>query len=677
MSETYAFQAEINQLLSLIINAFYSNKDVFLRELVSNASDALDKIRHKSLIDGTGVPEDLKIQIIPDKENKTLTIIDTGIGMTKEELVKNLGTIAHSGTRAFMEALKGGATANDLSLIGQFGMGFYSGYLVSDKVQVFSNQHVWESAATGTFTVTEAEAVERGAKLVLHLKDDCLEYLEEHRLKEIVGKHSQFINYPIELRTEREAEEEVTEPEAVEQQEEGKVEETEGNEVNEVKKVMVKKVEWQVLNKQKPLWTRPAEEVTPEEYAAFYKSVFNDWEDHLAVKHFAVEGQLEFKSLLFIPRRAPFDMFDTTKKQNNLKLYVRRVFIMDNCEELCPSYLSFVKGVIDTNDLPLNVSREMLQSNSVIKVIRKNVVKKCIEMMNELAENKDDYKTFYDAFGKNLKLGIHEDTANRDKLAALLRFASTKTEPEEQTSLNDYVTRMKEGQEDIYYITGESRKAVEDSPFLEGLKKKGYEVLFMVDPIDEYMLQQLREYEGKKLVCCSKEGLKLGEEDADRKEKCKTMCASIKEVLADKVQDVVVSERAIDAPCVLVTPQYGWTANMERIMKAQALRSSDMFGFMAGKRILEINPDHKIIQELKQRLESEDASAKKSTDGLIHLLFDTSLLNSGFSLEEPSKYAKSIFAVIESSLNLEEEATTPEPVVEETKEPVASMEELD
>merc|ERR1711991_225811 len=600
------FQAEINQLMSLIVNTFYSNKDIFLRELISNSSDALDKIRYQSLTDRDALASEpeMRIDLIPDKANNTLTIHDTGIGMTKTDLVQNLGTIARSGTKSFMEALQAGA---DVSMIGQFGVGFYSAYLVADKVTVITKnnddeQYIWESAAGGSFTIrrdTEGPFIGRGTKMILHLKEDQMDYIEEKKIKDLVKKHSEFIGYPIRLWVEKEKEEEVTDDEASDDEDETKegdepkiqdLDDDYDDEAGKKKKTKTVKTvekEFESLNEQKPIWTRKPDEVTTEEYAAFYKALSNDWEEHLAVKHFAVEGQLEFTAMLFVPKRAPFDMFEPKKKHNNIKLYVRRVFITDDCSDLIPEWLGFVKGVVDSEDLPLNISRETLQQNKIMKVIKKHLVKRCIEMFTELSQSDDTeaYKKFLESFGKNLKLGIHEDATNRTKIAKLLRYYST-TSGDEWTSLEDYVT-------------GESRQAVESSPFIERLRAKGLEVIYMLDPIDEYAVQQLKEFEGKTLVDVSKEGLEIDETEDEKKawEEAKAqteaLCTFMKEVLGDKVEKVVCSKR-VDA----------------------------------------------------------DRNDKTAKD-LVSLLYDTALLVSGFSLPEPAAFAKKMHRMVQLGLGLD------------------------
>jgi len=635
--------------------------------------------------------------------------------MTKADLVNNLGTIAKSGTKAFMEALQVGA---DISMIGQFGVGFYSSYLVADKVTVVSKhnddeQFLWESSAGGSFIIRtdSGEPLGRGTKIVLQIKEDQTEFLQQEKITSIIKKHSQFIGYPIKLIIENERTKEVSEDDAEEDNDEEVNGETEENKKTKIedmgedknedkidkdndkkKKRTIKEnfLDEEVLNKTKPIWTCNPDDISQDQYSEFYKSLTNDWEDHLAVKHFSVEGQLEFRALLFIPKRAPYDMFENKKKKNNIKLYVRRVFIMDNCEDLMPEYLNFIKGVVDSEDLPLNISREMLQHNKILKVIRKNLVKKCLELFEELAEDKDNYKKWYEQFGKNLKLGIHEDSQNKKKLSDLLRFHSSASN-DELCSLKEYVARMKQNQKHIYYITGESHEQVSNSSFVERVKKRGFEVIYMTEPIDEYVVQPLKEYDGMKLISVTKEGLDLPETDEEKKKReddqsrLEKLCKVIKDILEKKVQNVVISNRLVKSPCCVVTSQYGWTANMERIMKAQALKDSSTMGYLSAKKHLEINPDHPIIETLRQMAEADPND--KTVRDMVILLFDTSLMSSGFGLENPQVHASRIHRMIKLGLGIDEdlpvaeekyaEVEASEPVFETDAEYSSLMEEID
>jgi len=544
--------------------------------------------------------------------------------------------------------------------------------------------------------------LKRGTEITLHLREDATDYNDEKKLKDLIKKHSEFIGFPISLYVTKEEEKDVecssSEDEDGDDKEDKEdkenadgameVDEEEFKKSTDKAKKKTKKVkevthEWEKVNTQKPIWMRRPDEVKDEEYTAFYKSVSNDWEEHLAVKHFKVEGQLEFSGLLFVPKRAPMEMFDQKKKKNNIKLYVRRVFIMDNCEELCPDWLSFIKGVVDSEDLPLNISRENLQQSKILKLIQKNLVKKCIELFKEIAENEEDYKKFYEAFSKMIKLGIHEDAKNRKKLAEFLRYHSTKS-GEDQVSLKTYVERMKESQKVIYYITGESKDAVQNSPFLEALKKRDLEVLFLVDPIDEYAIQQLKDYQGKSMACATKEGLDLGltEEEKknaeDTKSKFEDLCKKVKDILGKKVEKVVVSDRMVGSPCSLVTGEFGWSANMERIMRAQALRDSSMSSYMVAKKTMELNPVHPIIIALKDKFAAD--AADSAAKDLVWLLYETSLLTSGFTLDNPGSFSSRIHRLIKLGLSIDEDSEEEEEEdvkIEEEEEDDGGMEDVD
>ena len=668
-TETYAFSADINQLLSLIINTIYSNKEVFLREIISNSSDALNKIRYQSLTDSTCLDSDpnLEISISFDHENKILTITDTGIGMTKDELINNLGTIASSGTKKFIENI---SATKDVNLIGQFGVGFYSAYLVANKVSVVSknnsdDQYIWESEGNGSFSIAKDESgnkLNRGTSLMLHLKDDMHDYLEESKIRELVKTHSNFIDFPIKVQStktrEVEVESEITDEKEVSVDEK----EVSVDDQNEEKKDPPKKetrtetyTEFEQLNKTKPIWTRNPKDITDEEYSDFYKSITGDYDNHLDHLHFSVEGQVDFKALLYIPKRAPYDLFDgQNKKKSDIKLYVKKVFITDDFEELVPEYLKFVRGVIETDDVPLNISRETLQQNKLMKIIGKNIVKKILEMFTTISDDSEKFRIFYEQYSKHIKLGVHEDTTNRVKLASLLRYETSKSDGD-LISLDEYIENMQESQSNIYYITSDSVKSIQGSPFLDYFKTKEYEVLYLVDPLDEYITQQLKDYKDKKLLCITKENIELNKNDSEKEEQekfnqeYKPVCDYIKSVLTDEVEKVVVSNRLVNYPCLLSTSEFGWTANMQRIAKAQTFGKQDMMQYMMGKKILEISPQHEIIKKMKSRLDSDSSVDMKD---LVKLLYDLSLQSSGFTIENSSDFIKRVLNLINNDLTL-------------------------
>ncbi|KAI4389980.1 hypothetical protein MLD38_002139 [Melastoma candidum] len=722
-AEKFEFQAEVSRLMDILVNSLYSNKDVFLRELISNASDALDKIRFLSLTDkeilGEGDNTKLEIQVKLDKEKKILSIRDRGIGMTKEDLIKNLGTIAKSGTSAFVEKMQ---TSGDLSLIGQFGVGFYSVYLVADYVEVISKhnddkQHVWESKADGAFAISEDtwnEPLGRGTEIRLHLREEAGEYMEESKLKDLVKKYSEFINFPINLwaskgidvevpanEDESTDEEESSDSSSSDEEDAEKSEDEDGEKKPKTKTIKETTYDWELLNDVKAIWLRSPKDVTDEEYTKFYHSLAKDFGDDkpMAWSHFTAEGDVEFKAVLFVPPRAPHDLYGSyyNSHKSNMKLFVRRVFISDEFDDLLPKYLNFLMGLLDSDTLPLNVSREMLQQHNSLKTIKKKLIRKALDMIRKLAEEDPDeihdkdkkedaeksgdeedekkgqYTKFWNEFGKSIKLGIIEDATNRNRLAKLLRFESTKSDGK-LTSLDHYISRMKPGQKDIFYITGANKEQMEKSPFLERLKKKNYEVILFTDPVDEYLMHYLMDYEDKKFQNVSKEGLKLGKDSKDKelKESFKELTKWWKTALAsENVEDVKISNRLDNSPCIVVTSKYGWSANMERIMQSQTLTDANKQAYMRGKRVLEINPRHPIIKELRERVvkDPEEASVKQTAQ----LMYQTALMESGFLLTDPKEFASRIYDSVKTSLDISPEAAVDEEA-EEEEEPESESE---
>ncbi|KAL5581700.1 hypothetical protein UlMin_014142 [Ulmus minor] len=668
-AERYEYQAEVSRLMDLIVNSLYSNKEVFLRELISNASDALDKLRFLGVTEPELLKDavDLDIRIQTDKDNGIVSITDTGIGMTRQELVDCLGTIAQSGTAKFLKALKDSKDAGgENNLIGQFGVGFYSSFLVADRVVVSTKspksdkQYVWEGEANASsYTIREEtdpeKLIPRGTCLTLYLKRDDKGYAHPERIEKLVKNYSQFVSFPIYTWQEKGYTKEVeVEEDPAEAKKDGEDEKLEKK--KKTKTVVEKYWDWELTNETQPIWLRNPKEVTTEEYNEFYKKTFNEYLDPLASSHFTTEGEVEFRSILYVPAVSPTGKDDVVNpKTKNIRLYVKRVFISDDFDgELFPRYLSFVKGVVDSNDLPLNVSREILQESRIVRIMRKRLVRKAFDMILgiSLSENKDDYERFWDNFGKHLKLGCIEDRENHKRIAPLLRFFSNQSE-EEMISLDEYVENMKPEQKDIYYIATDSVSSAKNTPFLERLAEKDLEVLFLVDPIDEIAIQNLKSYKEKNFVDISKEDLDLGDKNEEREKEVKQefgqSCDWIKKRLGDKVASVQISNRLSSSPCVLVSGRFGWSANMERLMKSQTIGDTSTLEFMRGRRVFEINPDHPIIRNLNaaSRSNPDDEEALKAID----LLYDAALVSSGFTPENPAQLGGKIYEMMGMALS--------------------------
>jgi heat shock protein beta len=735
-SQEYTFQAEVNRLMDILVNSLYSNKDVFLRELISNACDAMDKIRFLSLTDknvlGEGDTAKLEIRISLDKENNMLYIQDRGIGMTKDDLIKNLGTIAKSGTSAFLEqAQKGG----DVNLIGQFGVGFYSVYLVSDWVEVVSKhnddkQYIWSSSADGSFTIvedSENEPLGRGTLIKIHLKPEALEYIEESKLKELVTRYSEFMNFPIYIQTLKEVDVPVEDDNEDEDSEEDKADgdvdedgvddDEDDSSDSEDKKAETRKEKqlvWDLVNDNKAIWLRKPGDVTKEEYDKFYKAVSKNFDEPLTFSHFKAEGDVEFKAVLFIPTTAPFDFYDKyydRRSTPSIKLYVRRVFISDDVAELLPKYLSFVRGIVDSDTLPLQVSREQLQQHDSLKTIKKKLVRKLLDIIKKMADDElkckeqdesdkeleerdqvsdDDCKkfaTFWKQFGRAIKLGIIEDTTNRNRLAKLLRFKTSKS-GDELISLDDYISNMKEGQKEIYFLGGQSEKEIASSPYVERLLKKDYEVIYFTDVLDEYVMQHMTEYDDKKFSDASKDELKMRDQDEKESKRDKALKDEFKDftkwwkktVGEDKIANVKVSSRLLTTPCIVVAGKYGQSANMERITKAQAFQDPSRASFMRSQRVLEINPRHPLIKGLKDKVTVDEADP--TSVSLAKLIFETAMIESGFQVEDTKSFSDRVYELAKDGLGLtgslkdiEEDAADSEEMAEDADEDSAEAKE--
>jgi len=714
--EKHEFQAEVSRLMDIIINSLYTERQVFLRELISNSADAIEKARYLGIEDQQYLKTnpDLDIKVEFNAEEQSVSITDGGVGMTKADLINNLGTVAKSGTTNFLEAMAAGQT--NANMIGQFGVGFYSAFLVADKITVVSKhnadtkQWVWQSSADASFSVTEdprGVTLGRGSKVILHLKEDAHEFLSESKLKEVMLKYSQFVSYPLFLRVKKEVEE------AVEDEDEDDDLEVKDDEEEEKKKKKVEKkfvFDWEQVNNQKPIWLRAKEDVTEDEYNEFYKSISKDHDEPGSYAHFSAEGEIEFRSILFIPKKAPHDMLDNYwTKKCDVKLYVRRVLVNDQIDDLLPRYLNFVRGVVDSDDLPLNVSREQLQQNKIMKLISKKMVRKVLEQMKNLAkqeekgdedseeekeekedkekkedeekEKKTPFLDFYQEFKKNLKLGCQEDDANRSKLSKLLRYVSTKS-GRQLISLDKYLDRMKEGQDSIYYISGDSLDVMEKSANLQIFEKKGLEVLLLDDHLDEGCIQRLADYEGKKFVSIQKADLKLEETEDEKKrfkkleEMYKPLSKWYKDLLSEltdkgalsksgvKVGEVQLSKRLTTHPCTVVSSQFGYTAQQEKMMKAQAFGKQD--NYMAGKKNFELNPNHPVIVDLLKKV--KDAPEDAATKATAEMLFQTALIEQGYDLSDPSHLADRVYALMSKELGVDPDQPLKEVEVPEDEE---------
>ena len=703
MTETFSFDTDISSLLKLIINNFYSNKDIFLRELISNASDSIDKYNHFCIINKPDNKVDNCITLIPDKVNKELHIIDTGVGMNKEELIKNIGTIANSGTKAFMEKVK------DSNLIGQFGVGFYSAFLVSKEVSIItkktdSGYFKWTSDAGGQYVIEELTEdnlkdhihpdynLTQGTIIKCLLTDEAVDkYTDVNKLKSIVKEHSQYINYSIKILIKREETKEVEDEEALLEED---VTVTDGTsnidsanldnvtiEDVEEKPKKMKKItetikEFQLINEHKPIWTRSNSELKEEDYYGFYKSLTNDNEKPYTYKHISGEGQIEYKGILYLPKKIKNNVFERGVKQNNIKLYVRKVFVSDNSVVLCPEWLHFISGVVDTDDLPLNVSREILQDNKVIKVIKKAVVKKSIDMLKSSMDDMDNYLKIYNTYQKNIKLGVYEETGDRERVADLLMFYSANS-PDKMITFDDYITSINENQKHIYYIAGDNMDILKTSPFLDRFKKNGLDVLFMTDPVDEYMCQRLMQYKECTLTCITKGDIELpNTTDVDKelikkqKEEYKSLCDYIKRLYTN-FSDVKITNKVAELPCIVSSPENGFSANMEKIIKSQTLGQTDNTNAMLNKRVLEINPLHPIIKKIKNINDTEEYNSLRD---LLDLVINSALLYSGYQIIKPVDFSKKVLNVVMLGMDINDDE---EEEVATDKDPFNNVETID